>query len=309
MASKTGRRILECVPRFLSAEDQFQILAFYMPQFISRYLLKSELFPNHIDVTEVHQRFCKLCETVIADSPSFDWFVGTAFSVEEIQEFIRVFKFGVLERLRESYLAVKKDLNAIVPLLRDFSAVATAKYEITDIQAQMKLSSSALLGEPDFPTIPEPAIASRFRPQFRRMMVEQSLQAELGKTHRQGLQQILLGDLVSLRRAIESLNESNDVAGEIVGVGYGGTVTIVVKRRNQTALRLQVFKYTSLAASLTLALFVLCSWVLTTKIPGSVFLLLLFVLPVIIRTWKMRAEALQELKSYEQQRATWSTKN
>ncbi len=108
MSVQTSRRILECVPPLLGKEEQFRILAFYIPSILQQQ--KERLKYVRFKVSELYEAYSAIINGIKDQEYKLDWFVSKVFSEQEIQEFLDVFKYTMVDSLARSYSSIREDL-------------------------------------------------------------------------------------------------------------------------------------------------------------------------------------------------------
>ncbi len=77
MAGQTVRRILECVPPFLTKEKQFELLALQIPSVIQQQ--KSKMKASSIKASQLESTYCNLAASVTEHEYELDWFLKEIF--------------------------------------------------------------------------------------------------------------------------------------------------------------------------------------------------------------------------------------
>lgn len=140
-SAKTRDRIFECVPRFLSDEKRFFILKNEVIYFIrslhkrqqNKSILLSELnllFENYLIKIESFNR------------SNLQYMVGKSiFTPEEIDQFLMVCKYSLIEKLNLSYLQVKSDLELIKSKLSNINkGIFQASYQVDFLNSNIDIS-------------------------------------------------------------------------------------------------------------------------------------------------------------------------
>ncbi len=142
LSKQTMRRILECVPKFLSPDKKFYILKCEIIYFIDTLHFKQQnkkiLLPQLNDIYENYAN-----EIDNFNQINLSWFVGKGiFTETEIQEFLLVCKYALNKRLNLSFRQVQCDLILIKSKLSDLKeGCFHANYQIDFLNSNIDLSN------------------------------------------------------------------------------------------------------------------------------------------------------------------------
>lgn len=141
LSGQTQRRILECVPRFLSDEKKFYILKCEIIYFVDNLHFKQ--LNKKISLNQLN----KLFENYSKEIDNFNqinlsWFVvKKIFSETEIQQFLNVCKYALNLKLNLSFRQVESDLRLIKLKFCNFKQVTlNASYKIDFLISTVNLS-------------------------------------------------------------------------------------------------------------------------------------------------------------------------
>ena len=240
MSGQTGTRILTCVPRFLSREDQISLLKFYLPWIQT--LKEADFSSSLISSDSLVQAYEEAARHVLERDFKLDWFINEIFSSDEVREFLQAFKFMLLKRLELSYRCVCRDLERLNDLVRRVDFPVTVSYHIHYLGRSLRLSS---------PTAPNPQAFRITEPV-----------PKLFQTTDQHLLKVLSEDAVQMRKEQEdatvkafiSANDvqmalsqiqvasSQEVESTLEANGEGGRITLHFVRRDVQRMRYEVSK-------------------------------------------------------------------
>jgi len=240
MSGQTGTRILTCVPRFLSREDQISLLKFYLPWIQT--LKEAELSSSSISADSLVQSYEEAARHVLERDFKLDWFINEVFSADEVREFLQAFKFMLLKRLELSYQCVCGDLERLNDLVRRVDFPVSVDYYIHYLGRSLSLTS---------PTVPNPQAFRINQPVPR-----------LFQTTDEHLLKVLSDDAIQMRneqedatvKAFISANDvqmalsqiqvasSQEIDSTIDANGEGGRITLHFIRRDVQRMRYEASK-------------------------------------------------------------------
>jgi hypothetical protein len=142
LSEQTMRRILECVPKFLSDEKRFYILKCEMIYFIETLHLKQQNKKTSLSqINDLFESYAKEIENF--NQVNLSWFVGKGiFTETEIQQFLDVCKYALNKKLNLSFRQVQSDLTLIKSKLSDLKQGSFhASYQIDFLTSTVELSN------------------------------------------------------------------------------------------------------------------------------------------------------------------------
>jgi hypothetical protein len=134
-------RIIECVPRFLSDEKRFFILKNEVIYFIQTLHQKQQ--NKNASLSELNTLFENYATQIEKFNQSnLPYMVGKRiFKPEEIEQFLLVCKYALIEKLNLAYRQVQSDLVLIKSKLSDFkTGIFKANYQIDFLNSKIDIS-------------------------------------------------------------------------------------------------------------------------------------------------------------------------
>lgn len=141
-SGQTMSRIIECVPRFLSDEKRFLILKNEMINFIEN--LNNKRSYKTFNINEINEIFIQyLIEIENFNETNLPYLVGKKiFTSDEIEQFLMICKYTLIEKLNLAYRQVNNDLKLIKSKLSVIkTGIFKANYQIDLLNAKIDLSS------------------------------------------------------------------------------------------------------------------------------------------------------------------------
>lgn len=139
---RTMNRIFECVPRFLSDKKRFHILKNEVIYFIEDFHQKQQ--NKNIKLNELNDLFESYATHINSFSQAnMPYMVGKRiFTTEEIEQFLCVCKYSLLEKLNLSYSQVQNDLNLFKDKISTFkTGIFIAYYQIDFLNSIVDISN------------------------------------------------------------------------------------------------------------------------------------------------------------------------
>lgn len=302
-SAQTEYRILACVPPFLDKSKQFELLSFQIPAVVQQQ--KSKIKASHIKVSDLEPAYRKLAATVVDHKYNLDWFVSEVFQEIEVTDFLNVFKFTMLDCLRQSYEQIRQDLMLIHDILPDLDGGINISYKISLLDCPVEVD----IYPPPGPVrlaipMPEPSLVTQFRDRYRTILLDHALaqcKAEaVGHVHRQ----IALTDIDGVVAQLQKTSGDQEYDTTIEVQGHGGTLRIRLQKKNLLRLRFAIAQQT---VKLLFALSVSGVGVVFLCLKGW-WLVLIYIgfipMGIIGTIWSKLHELKSEVKEYERNRAT-----
>lgn len=142
MAGTTVSRILECVPPFLSKPKQFELLAYYIPSIIQQQ--QSTIDAKGLRVSQLTELYKTMSRSIMEKEYHLDWFVKEVFPPDELEEFLCVLKYTMLDCLRQSHSHIQSDLGAIPAYIAGIDGCITVTYRIALLSCPLELDTHSL---------------------------------------------------------------------------------------------------------------------------------------------------------------------
>jgi hypothetical protein len=264
MSAQTEQRILECVPKFMAIEEQFELLLLSAPildrSTETTYNLYYGTKPPTIQ--GLHSCYTESIQDIRARTVHLLWFVKNVFTEQEIQEYVECLRYVAIQQLIKSYSAVLDDLRQILPALQISGCKVRYHYEehlrmfrldlfdIADLDAYKLLVQN-----------PPPAFVSRIGIENAKMIMDRLLLIEHKLTQGTGSVMIGVNELKSFVQTILSSKNGPEYSASLVVNGSGGAMHIEISRKDPELLRKNLSMLT-LLKYLTAALGLLVVWML-----------------------------------------------
>lgn len=303
MAGQTERRILECVPPFLSKDKQFELLSFQVPSVIHQQ--KSELKASRIKASELEATYRQLAATVSEHEYKLDWFVNAVFPSKEVTEFLNVFKFTMLDCLRQSYAQVRQDLMLLHDVLPGLDGSVDLSYQTALLDCPVEVDVYPPPGAAQLSiAMSEPSLVTQFRDRYRTILLDHALTQCKADAVGHANRQIALADVEAVVAQLQKTSSDQEYDTTLEVQGHGGTLSIRLQKKNILRLRYTIAQQTF---KLMIALGVTGVGVVWLCIKGFwpiLFYLGIIPLGILGSIWGKLQELQSEVKEYERKRTT-----
>jgi len=303
MAGQTERRILECVPPFLPKDKQFELLSFQVPSVIHQQ--KSGLKASRIKASDIETTYRQLAVTVAEHEYTLDWFVNAVFPVQEVNEFLNVFKFTMLDCLRQSYAQVRQDLMLMHGILPDLDGSVHLSYQIALLDCPVEVDVYPPPGAAELAiAMSEPSLVTQFRDRYRTILLDHALTQCKAEAVGHANRQVALADVEAVVAQLQRTSSDQEYDTTLEVQGHGGTLSIRLQKKNLLRLRYaiaqQTFKLLFVLGLTGVAVVFLC----IKGLWPVLFYLGIIPLGIIGSIWGTLQELKSEVTEYERQRAT-----
>jgi hypothetical protein len=306
MAGVTEVRILQCVPRFLSETERFQILCFYIPSFAMKVLQNST--KEALTLEALPRIYGELAGACRKSTPELGWFVSGIFSPNELNEFAAVLQYAYLERLCRSYQAVAADVHTIISELGQFDGITEGEYSIAFLGQSFPLKGNSALLSSDVLRQPQPpSLVSKFSHEYSKILAEHQVDAEVESIVAGHSQTVARIDLSALSRTVKQLPNHQIVDCYAVIRGAGGTAKISLSRRSLGRLRYDMCYRVAVALLITLLLLGAGGWLMLSKnsFQGLFCFGLFPAFAAVAGVWEWANQKRKELREYERKQRSW----
>ena len=300
MSGQTMSRILECVPPFLEIDEQFKLLSFFAPPALSE-----QFHGQQMALSEIADCYNQIAHTVKCKEYELPWFVRDVFSAEEITEFLNVFKFTMIDGLRQSYHDVRNDLVTLRKTCAATDAAIDVQYQIALLDYPLDIDTCPTSMPPSLDiAAPEPRLVTEFRQQYRQVLLEHVVQARA--TIRTGdiRQRIALSDVAAVIRQLQRTKSDQEYESTLAVEGRGGDFTVRFEKKNP--LRLQ---YAIAVESVKLGIVVTISaalalWSIAEGLWPLLYFVALIAFSLLSAIWTKLQSLRWEVMEYEGKRRT-----
>lgn len=240
MSGQTGTRILTCVPRFLSREDQISLLKFYLPWIQT--LKEADLSSSSISADSLIESYEEAARHVLERDFKLDWFINEVFSADEVREFLQAFKFMLLKRLELSYQCVCRDLERLNDLVRRVDFPVSVDYHIHYLGRPLRLDGSAVPDSQAFRiTQPVPQLFQTTDQHLLKVLSNDALQMRKDQEDATVKAFVSANDVQMALGQIQ-VGSNQEIDSTIEANGEGGRITLHFVRRDVQRMRYEVSK-------------------------------------------------------------------
>lgn len=303
MVGQTEHRILECVPPFLQKDKQIKLLSFQIPSVIQQQ--KSGLNASVIKTSELEATYRSLASKVTDHEYTLDWFVKEVFPDVELKEFLNVFKFTMLDCLRQSFKQVQQDLMLAHDILPDLDCSVSLSYQIALLDCPIEIDVYPPPGAAHLNiSMPEPSLITHFRVRYREILLDHALAQCKVETVAHANRQIAIADIENMVDQLQCTKSDQEYDTTLEIEGHGGTLWLHLQKKNLIRLRYAIAQQT---LKLMFAIGVCGVGVVWICIKGFWPVLLYFgIIPlgIIGSIWDKLRELKSEVTEYERKRAT-----
>lgn len=234
-----------------------------------------------------------------------DWFVNEVFPSEELSEFLNVFKYTMLDCLRQSFAQVREDLVLIHDFIPKTDGSVDMSYHIVLLDCTLNVDVYPPPGATHLNiSIPEPRLVTKFRDRYKTILLDHALTQCKAEAIGHANRQIALSDVKAVVTQLERTKSDQEYDSTLEVQGHGGTLHIHLQKKNLLRLRYAIAKQT---VKLLIALCisgVVVVWLCTEELWGILFLLGIISLGIIGSIWEKLNKLRTEVKEYERRRAT-----
>lgn len=306
MSGQTEHRILACVPPFLDRGKQFELLSYQIPAVLHQQ--RAELKVRAIHTSELESTYGDIARSVIEREYKLDWFVNEVFTPDELGEFLNVFKYTMLDCLRQSFSQVQEDLVMLHDVLAKLDGSVDVSYHIALLDCRLDVDVYRPLGVAQLViSMPEPRLVTDFRDQYKTILVDHALTQykadHIGHTNRQ----IALVDAEAVFGQLQRTASDQEYDSTLEVQGQGGTLTVRLQKKNLLRLRYTIAIQT-VKMIMTICIgpsLVIWSWM--KELWPLPFFLGIISLWVISSIWGKLIDLKQEVAEYERGRRSRPT--
>lgn len=303
MAGQTEHRILECVPPFLSKDKQFELLSFQVPSVIHQQ--NSGLKASRIKSSELETSYRQLAATIAEREYKLDWFVKEIFPAKEVKEFLNVFKFTMLDCLRQSYAQVRQDLMLMHGILPDLDGSVDLSYQIALLDCQVEVDVYPPPGATQLGiAMSEPSLVTQFRDRYRRILLDHALTQCKAEAASHANRQIALADVQAVVAQLQRTSSDQEYDTTLDVQGHGGKIRIHLQKKNLLRLRYEIAKQTMKLIFALAVSGVVVVWLCVKGLWPILIYLGIIPLGIIGSIWGKLHELKSEATDYERKRAT-----
>lgn len=243
-SGQTINRILLCVPKFLNKSQQFEILRFYIPLIIDKWMKK--IPKNGINTDNLYTKFHEITLIIKNETYNLDWFVSKVFTRKEINEFLDVLKYTILDILDRSYKNVYSDMNTIaIDINKNISqidCVAETTYYIHLLKTSFNINHDIEIKQPLSLDIDCPLLVSQYKEEYSNILLEHLLKFLENDAIKSKKKYISLYDIQELTGKLKSIDMDSEFNFNLSASGLGGIFNIKLDRKNKNNFIKNIFK-------------------------------------------------------------------
>ena len=303
MVRKTEERILICVPHVLNKEKQFKLLAIQIPEIIRQQ--KKGFKDLEMCTSNLVEVYNKAAQNVVKRQYNLDWFVSEVFPPEELEEFLNVIKYTMLDCLKQSYQSVCKDLNQLDNYIPKTSGAVQISYNISLFSRNLKFDVFPITNITDLklPMV-EPLFVTKFQDYYRKILLNHAINQYKEEAIGQVNSQISISDVNAITEQIERIGKDKEHDTNLLIRGFGGNIHLHIQKKNIGRLQFEITKeYFKLFLIICVAF---VGIVLLLELEQNVLLFFggIFLLSVIGSIWERISKLKTEVREYERKRRT-----
>lgn len=243
MAGQTERRILECVPPFLPKDKQFELLSFQIPSVLQQQ--KSELKASAMRTSELESTYRGLANRITEHEYKLDWFVSEVFPSDELSDFLNVFRYTMLDCLRQSFGQVRQDLMMMHDLLPTLDGSAELSYRIALFDYSLEVDVYPPPGASQLSiAMSEPSLITQFRDRYRAILLDHAVVQRKADVIGHANRQIALADIETVVAQLQRTSSDQEYDTTLEVQGHGGILCVRLQKKNLLRLRYIIAKQT-----------------------------------------------------------------
>jgi hypothetical protein len=308
MSYQTEHRILECVPKFLSREDQFKILRFYLP-WIST-LKETDSTSLTLSEESLAQAYEDAYKHILEQKFELEWFTNEIFSSSELIDIIQTFKLLLLKRLEISYRSVCNDLNRLINLIQQADCPVSIGYHIYYLDRPLSINSLHYADPLRFNT-------SKFninteennKEKLLGLFLNDAIKIE-NETVNANINSIISENDVKLVLEQIKLGSNQEIKSTVVARGEGGRITLHFMRKDLQRMRCELIKNGWIFGGVIILLSFIYlhgfynDYIKTLIFPGGIVTFL-----ILATLWGRFLNTKHQINEYERKRSAWFTKS
>lgn len=302
MSGQTQRRILACVPPFLNTSRQFELLSFQIAAVIDQQ--RSELRVREIRTSELESSYRSFAARIAQRDYKLDWFVNEVFAPQEITEFLNVFKYTMLDCLRQSYSQVREDITMFHDIHPKLDASIDISYHIAFLDCSLQVDVYPPGGAPtlDVP-MTEPRLITQFQQGYKGILLDHALLQCRTETVGRANRQVALADIEAIVAQLQRTKSDQEYDSTLQIQGHGGTLHVRLQKKNVLRLQYAMAKETAKLLTALSISGVVITWICIRGLWPILFYAGIIILGIVGSIWKRLKELRLEVTEYERKRA------
>lgn len=261
---------------------------------------------HSIELSQMTQSYSNLVNTIAAREYHLDWFISKVFRETEVQEFLDVLKYTMIDALNRSYCAVREDIASLQRLLADADGSVDLDYTISLLGCRLAVDASASPPQANSLVLPMrvPRLVSQFQREYRQVLLDHAIKAIALENSGEVRRYVALSDVQSVVLQLKELGSDQEYDSTLEIEGYGGTAIIRLQKKNLILMRYQICRETvklAVAVAITGGLIV---WATRTDSWPLLFYLGIIPLWIVSACWNTLNNLRSEAREYERKRRT-----
>jgi hypothetical protein len=310
LSNKSGIRLLQCVPKFLSINDKFEILKFYLPVIAEK--LNNSIKWESIKFSEIDKLYFYLSKECLKFSCELDWFAESVFNNDEIEELLDVLKFAMMNRIKKSYYDVKSDTEFFYKILKriNYDYVIVFTYQIDFLNCSIDIDGiNALNKRIIFPSFQRPILVTKYGEGFNKILLNHTLKINLETDKTKYNYYFIRNDIKKLLIYLSNLEKKQEFDCNIKVDGKRGYAKLYLYKKNLLRLHSKIWVAT-IKFILSIAVTGVTFWILIKTEHYRILLFLTVVaIGVLCSFGNKILQIRSEVKDYEIGRKIRFTKN
>ncbi|MCL4216112.1 MAG: hypothetical protein KJ052_03770 [Candidatus Hydrogenedentes bacterium] len=304
MAGHTEARILGCVPRFIQPDKQFELLSYQIPAVLRQQ--RDAFKAKGVRMSEMESTFRNIAECIINQEYVLDWFVSEVFPPSEVTEFLNVFKFSILDCLRQAYSEVRKDLIVLRDILPVLDASIDVTYNIALLDCPLDIDVYPPPGESLLQLqMLEPKLITKFRQQYRKILLDHAINHGGVEKLSHNCRQIAYADLLSVVNHLRGLAAEEEYKSTFQVQGHGGTLTLEIQKKSIHRMKYAMLRASVNLAAASLAVVLVVLFLCVTRLWFVLIYFWFVPIGILWAYWETLNEIRKEISEYERKRTAW----
>lgn len=303
MSGQTSARILAGVPRVMSRSEQFQLLRFYLPYFLSK--PRDKCKRDTVDSTQLSEFYVNAGQTILGMAFDLDWFVSAVFSEQEISTFQTIIRYILLRRLETSFSDVRKDLIDLHNTLRTVEADVSVSYRVNFLDTELSVSDVHAVAKQSLVlTLPPLSPEDANQTELRSILADYTLTDRLKYHFASGVHAIAINDIQQVIAQMKVTRKTEEWESDTTVECRGGIAQIRVVKISVPKQKLHIATCYCKMGLLILAFLFAVRWASTHRGAGGIVVFGGFLgLGWLIALWQSAHESRIAIKTYEQRRS------
>jgi hypothetical protein len=252
MTAQSERRILECVPKFMTREEQYELLLLSAPTLNGSWSDwgSTSTRSDYSQLDQLRVRYLQSINRIKTSAVTLEWFVKGVFNEQEIEEYVQCLRYVAIEHYRKAFASVLDDLRQIMPIPQIHGCRITYYYE--DYLHRFRIGSadkSELAASCLITDNPVPVLITRIGVDNARLIADRILSIDHKMYEGAGVVRIGAHEIQLFMNSLRAAIEGPDYEADFIVKGAGGAMHIEVSKRNLRLLRARLTMIVMLQAA------------------------------------------------------------